>query len=218
MSAAGNIRSMRTIRGIESEILIAQSVLGPVEKTDQGTINHYENMDKGIADFYSAGDFEISLNDGVFIDIGDKIKTVKKLLNDMKIETAVVSQSGTRRNEIITAVCAYKGASIFNCTIEFGYNGEVLMTVKGRFISGAESMDDGKPISTAGTALLNFFAAVRRGDVECSRIDSVEAGYQHRAVGSLGDGVIEPAWLISADTGRYVIDDSTGEIVSRQLF
>jgi len=73
-------------------------------------------------------------------------------------------------------------------------------------VTGIEAAEGGAEIISAGTALLRFFAAVTNGAFECSRIYSVTAGYHYHSSGPLGDGVLSPVWLITADTGRYIVD------------
>jgi len=209
--SGGALRTMRTARGAEAEAVIARALLGPTEMTDQGVIYQYDNAQRGTAKFYSAGDFLIQLNEGVITSEGGAMRTVKGLLRAMQLETMTPVLSGTSGGEIVTVVGAYNGASIFNCVIEFSFIGDSLDTVKGKYATGIEASDGGAEISSAGTVLLGFLAAVRRGEVECSRIDSVEAGYQYRVSGSFGEGVIAPAWLIATDSGRYIIDDATGD-------
>ena len=211
VAAGGSLRAMRASRGLGAEGVIADTFLGPAVMTDQGNIYHYES-DRGTASFYIGGDFEISLNEDVVVIKGGALRTARRLLRDMRIEISEISVSGSLGNETVTAVCAYKKTSIFNCPIEFVFSGGSLKTVKGRYMTGIEPSEDGVEILSAGTALLRFFAAVRDGEWECSRIDGVEAGYQSLVAGSFGDGIVAPAWLITADTGRYVINDATGEI------
>ena len=211
----GAMRAMRTTRGDEAEANIARAVLGPTEMSYQGVIYLYENAARGRAEFRSACDFEIALYEGVITNADGSLKIARRLLRRMKIETSELTLSGNQGNqglEVVTAYSAYKGASIFNCAIEFVFRDGSLETIVGRYATDIESLEDGAEMNSAGTALLGFLAWVRRENIECARISSVEAGYQHRVVGSFGEGVIAPVWLIEADSGRYLIDDETGEI------
>lgn len=209
---AGPIKMMRTARSLESEAVIARAVLGDAEVTE-GAIYRYESEGRGTAEFSSAGNFEIQLDAGTFTDSGNPVKAVKNLLRSMKIDTSEIEMT---EDSTVVAVCSYSGVSIFNCTIEFLFNGENLETITGKNVTGIEAADNARSISTPGTVLLGFLASVKKGDAECTRISYVEAGYQHHAAGSFGEGFISPAWLISTDTGRYIVDDATGEILSRQ--
>ena len=214
IKSAGAIRAMRTARGDASETAIARAFLGAANMTDQGVIYLYENTERGTAEFYSGGDFEILIIEGVITNTGGTLRTVNRLLRSMQLKTKEPTITGAPGNETVTAVCTYKGASIFNCAVEFVFRENSLERVTGRYVTGIEAAEDGSEISTAGTTLLCFLAAVRRGEIECARIYGVEAGYQYSVAGPSG-GVITPAWLITADSGQYIIDDATGEI--RQL-
>jgi len=207
------ITTMRTVRVDEAEAMIAQAVLGQTRMTDLGVIYMYENDERGTAEFYSAGDFEIRLNDGAITsESGPPRAAVQGILRDMGLETASLTVALVDGNETVTVVAAYKGANIFNCTTDFIFSDGSLRTIKGRYVTGIEPAEDSAEIMQVGTALLGFLAWVRGGSAECSHIESVEAGYQHSVSGSFGEGAISPAWLITADSGRYIVDDATGEI------
>jgi len=133
----------------------------------------------------------------------------------MGLETTRLDVSISPYGETVTVVAAYGDASIFNCVIDFVFVDGSLVAVRGRYVAGIEPAGDGHELSGVGTALLGFLAAVRnveREDVFCTRVVGVEAGFLHRVVGSFGEGVLEPVWLISTDSGRYVFVDATGEV------
>ena len=200
------LRTMRTFRLLESEEAIARAVLGDVVMTDQGVIYLYENPDRGTAEFYSAGDFEILLNEGAMTGESGARQTVERLLDGMGIEISGFTSDESSGSEVVTVVGAHKGTKIFNCVIEFIFNGPSLQAIRGRHITGIEPVGDDTGMLSAPTALLRFLAAVKRGDVECENILGIEPGYQHRIVGSLGEG-LAPAWRIDADSGQYIIDN-----------
>jgi len=215
VKSGGEIKTMKTSRGDETEAAIAHAVLGPTVMTDQGVIYQYFSETRGVAEFSSAGDFEIRLNEGAITETNGALRTVQGILRDMKLEASGINVYGEPGNETVTAVSAYKGVSIYNCTIEFKFQGGNLLTVKGRYITGITPAGEDTVISQAGTALLGFYAAVRdesREDIACTSISSVEAGYQYRVVGTFGEGLISPVWLFVTDTGQYIFDDATGEV------
>jgi len=213
--ADNSLRPMKTARGNEAEATIAQAVLGSTETTVRGVIYEYENARNGIAVFYSGGDFEIYINPGVITSSGGTVRVVQRLLRDMNISTSEIVSAGEPGSEVVTALSAYKGVGILNCAIEFVFSDGSLETIKGRYVTGLEPVDDSTGMSRVSTALLGFLAAVRseeREDVVCTRILNVETCYRHHVVGSFGEGVIMPVWLITTDSGRYVIDDISGDI------
>jgi len=212
VKTGGGIRTKRTARDTATEEIIARSVLGATNMTDLGVISLYENPERGTARFYSGGDFEISLHEGVITNSGGTQKTVQKILRDMKLETTALNVSTGTDGETATAVCRHENARVFNCPIEFVFTGDSLKTIKGRYVAGFEVVEDRRSISQVGTALLGFLAWADDEDLNCRHIFSVEAGYQHRIVGSFGEGVIVPAWLIITDKGQFIIDDETGEV------
>ena len=211
VETSGELRTMKTARVDEAEKRIVQAVLGETEMTVNGVICLYENAESGMAKFYSAGDFEIWLNNGVITNESGTLRTVQAILRDMGIETTSHTFSFGQDSETVTAIGAYENASIFNCTFEFTFNRGNLQTIKGRYIAGVEPAEDGAEIMQVGTTLLGFLSWVQQGNAECTAISKVEPGYR-TVSGSLGEGAIAPAWLITADSGRYLIDDATGEV------
>jgi len=209
------IRTMRTARVSEAEAQIARAVLGHAVLTEYGVIHVYDNPDRGYAEFSSAGVFEIRLNEGVVTNSTGTLRAVQRVLRDMRFETAELVLAGEPGSEVVSTIGAYRGVSIFNCAIEFVFSGQSLEVIRGRHVAGIGLAEDGADLSQVGTALLGFLAEVRREsreDVSATRIYGVEPGYQYRVVGSFGEGVLVPAWLVTADTGSYIIDCETGEI------
>jgi len=213
IKTSGTISTMRTARIIEVEAAIAHAFLGQVDMADQGgDIYLYENPNRGIAEFSSAGDFSIELLPGVIGNTDNTLKTTRELLRSMMLEVSAPENSLDPAGEKISVFSVYKGVKIFNCPIDFVYVGNSLKTVKGRYVADVELIDDGAQISQIGTVLLGFLAAVKRDEIECKEILSIEAGYQHSVAGVLGEGVLNPSWLITTEDGRYLIDSATGEM------
>lgn len=209
------LRAVRTARADEAEASIAHAVLGPTTITVQGVIHQYESVGRGIAEFFSGGDFEIRVDSGTVKSSGGTVRTVSRLLRDMKLETSEVIHTGRMEGDMVTVVCSYRGASIFNCTIDFVFSGDSLSLVKGRYVTGFEPLEESASMPYVGTALLGFLSAVKdeeREDVTCTRIDSVESGYHQHVVGAFG-GELAPVWLITTDMGSYYVFFATGEIL-----
>jgi hypothetical protein len=70
-------------------------------------------------------------------------------------------------------------------------------------------------VSSAATVLLEFLAAVRdesRRDIRCANIYSIEPVLQPGDMEGDGEEAFRSMWQITADTGRFLIDEATGEI------
>ena len=213
--AASAIRPMRTARAIEVEEAIARAVLGPVAMTDYGVIYVYESPEWGTAEFAFAGEFEIRVNAGAVTNESGSLRTVQVLIREMGLEAMEFSVYLGSDGDMVTAVVAHRDGSIFNCTIDFFFSDGSLQTVRGRYVAGIVPAEDSAFTSPVGTALLGFLAAVRdeeREYIVATRIFNVEAGYLHRVVGILGEGVLDPAWRITTDAGLYFVVDATGEV------
>ena len=216
IKADNSLRIMRTTRADIAEETIVRAILGPTDMTVSGVIHLYENPERGTAEFYSGGDFEIKLIAGLPVGEQGFVGFVRDLLKKMALEVSDIIPGDQPGGGTVTAVSSYRGISIINCTIEFIFSDNVLQTVKGRYVTVVEPLEDSASLSHVGTALLSFLTAVRsdeREDVVCSRIDSVVAGYQHHVVGTFGEDVIIPVWIVMTDAGRYIVVDSTGEVL-----
>jgi len=213
------LRTMRTMRVDEVERLIAYTLLGEADITGQDGFYFYENPNRGTVEFYSAGDFDARLFYGVITSGGDAIGTVRSLLQDMGIETISIAvtynfDDPEVADEVVTVVAAYRGAGVFNCVIAFEFNAESLVVVSGRYVAGVELMDDFAELSQVSSALLRFLSAVNGEELhnfDCDEILEVRAGYRHRVVGPMGEGVIDPVWLITTPNAAFMVD-SDGEI------
>ena len=206
------IRTMRTARGVEQEAIVANALLDQSDMTVRSSIYLYENAERGSAEFSSGGDFKIWMHEGIMTNASGTLKTVQEILRNMRLEISMFIVSVEPDTEMVVAVSAYRGASIFNCTVDFVFENGSLITVAGRYVTGFEPAEDGVEISSVGTALMGFLAAVKREDIECTEIQSVEAGYIYSIVGSFGEGVISPVWMVTTSNGRHVVDSATGEI------
>ena len=211
ISSSGSFGTMRTERVHEVEETIAAAVLGESEMTDLGVIFRYESLESGVAEFNSSGGFEMQLNENAIINTAGALKTVEKLLDDMKIEISSITQYSTTGYETVTAIVSYRGVEIFNCAIEFEFSGEQLKTISGRYVTVTRPLTDGVAITTPATAMLAVLGAVKNEVIEVTRIDSLESGYFFRT-GPFGEGVLDPVWLVETDTGIYIMDVATGEI------
>jgi len=216
--SADALRTMRTARAADVERSIVGALLGETNITDQGVIYVYENPYRGTAEFYSAGDFDVRLFEGVITGGGDVIRTVRSLLQNMGIETMSIAltsdfDDNEAGSEIVTAVAAYRGAGIFNSVIIFEFKAESLVSVSGRYVAGIEPVDDFAELSQVSSALIRFLAAVKNeelSDFDCNEILDVRAGFRHQSVGT-DEGIIDPVWLITTGNARFMVD-SDGEI------
>ncbi|MCL2201504.1 MAG: hypothetical protein FWB75_06020 [Oscillospiraceae bacterium] len=213
----GMLRTMRTTRVPEVEEIIAHALLGEAIVTDRGIIYVYENPQMGRAEFYSGGVFSVSLLDGAVSNGGDTFGAVSLLLSEMQIEAMdlVISVHEGDSVERALAVVAYDGSRVFNSFVEFIFIYGSLRYVNGRYVAGVEQAYESSYISQVSSALLAFLSAVRdydRPDISCYEIFEIQAGFLHRVAGTFGEGLLEPAWQVITDNGRFLIDDTTREI------
>jgi len=204
--------TMRTNRDTNMEREIARLFLGQVDITEQGVIYHYDSANIGAAEFYSGGDFEIWVYEKVILSENNPLDTIENFLKSMEQENISYELTYEDSIETVKAIIKYEDVLIFNCNLEFIFRNNSLINIKGRLATGIEPLEQGEPIDSLANVLMVFLSAVRKGNIICTEITRVEAGYQHNVVGSFGDGVLAPVWLITTDNGQYIIESATGEL------
>ena len=198
-------------RNPEAEAAIAQAVLGETTKDSLvGNVDTYSGKN-GKATFQSSGLFEIKLNSGTIMETDGAVSTVKRLLSAMKISTDEPVYTGPAGGETVTANCVYKGATIYDCKITFGFSGASLIYINGRRIANLSADTTTAKMMSAATAILKFSATVSEGKNTASAIFSVSAGYRI-AVTDQGDYSVNPVWLIRTENREYLVDTVSGAV------
>ena len=195
-----------TLRDTERQEEIVTALLGVTDKKDLGgNIYSYTNSEKGEAVFYNNGEFAVEFFSDDFKQNGTVEKTMAALLKKMKIEAAYVSAAGEEGSEAVEAQCAYKGVRVMGCFIRADFEDGAIRAVAGRLVAKVtETEQNGKIISPL-TALFRLLNSCVNGDILCAEITRMEPVYQIREAGVFGYEYLEPAYLISTESGQYTV-------------
>ena len=186
----------------QEEIVLA--LLGETEKKDLGgNIYSYTNAEKGEAVFYNNGEFKVEFFSDIFTTNGTAEKTVSALLKKMKIETEAVSSTGAEGVETVEAQCVYRGVRVVGFFVRAEFEDAAVQTLSGRLVSKVTGKEPGGIIISPLTALLGFLDSCLNGEISCGEITRMEAVYQINEAGVFGYEYLEPAYLITTESGQY---------------
>ncbi len=210
---AGNIREggelaeLLITRDTAEEQKLAETLLGPVDMTENGGIYTYTGK-KGQAVFRSGGAFDIQFSEHVYDSITGARNTAKSILQTMGIETAAPVAAGEKGNETVEAVCSWERQPIFNCRIRFVFKDGSLAVIRGTYAANMKASARKTNMSSCATSMMYFLNEVKNDKISCVRILSVEPGYMLKAAGD----VISAVWRVDTDSGVYYVDTGTGNI------
>jgi hypothetical protein len=204
----GELYTLSYNRDTTSEQALANVLLG---STVSGQSGSSYTSDSGQAVFDGTGAFTFRLSPGVVTDSEGAENAARKLLGLMNLEAEIdtVRQDGAIKT--VTAVCTRNGADIFNDTIIFSFKDGNLEEISGTYIPGVVMTAQKTEMNSCASALMSFLAEVRKGNYQCSEIESVEPGYRVTAV-LLGGGSLGPVWRVVTDTGTVFVDALTGKV------
>lgn len=206
----GELAELQTSRDLAGEKKLADTLLGLTEMTEQGGgVNIYEGS-SGRATFRNGGEFEITFNAPVYEVILTAENTAKSLLRKMNIETFSVEASGDRRNETVTAICAWNHQPIFNCNFMFVFIDNSLTRISGKHATNIVATSNNTDMSSCVTALMHFLNDVINDQINCTQIKKVDPGYNLGVRGLR----INAVWRVETDNGVYFIDAATGVVES----
>lgn len=175
--------------------------------SDQGGgIYHYAGK-TGDAFFRSSGSFEAEgiLAEGDPADFcRDFCRTFSYSLPEIQLDSA---GSG-----VFSAVCLYDNTPVFNCTITFTIENNVLIAVSGTLLPGTGTAAAGEqPLSAAG-ALIAFQQMRRESVVVASTVMDTQLCYELQNTGAAM--FLAPVWRIVTDTEDYYVNCYTGSVMN----
>ncbi|NLA86175.1 MAG: hypothetical protein GX847_02605 [Clostridiales bacterium] len=203
----GELAELLITRDPTEERKLAETLLGPVDMTENGGIYTYTG-EKGQAVFRSGGAFDIQFSEHVYDSITGARNTAKSILQTMGIETAAPVAVGDKGNETVEAVCSWERQPIFNCRIRFIFKDGSLAEIRGTYAATIKAAVKKTDMSSCATSMMYFLNDVKNDRISCVRIWSVEPGYMLKAAGD----VISAVWCVDTDNGVYYVDAGTGNI------
>lgn len=197
-------------RDIDSEKLIAKSVLGAEDMVAAGgNVYRYDNL-LGNAVFHSGGYFEIALSGKIFDDMSEA--SLSSFLGGLGIDTdtssAMTENNGDKKT--VTFACVYNKTRILNCNVTMVFEGSSLKELKGRRLTSEPSPED-EVIMDVKTALINFLNGISTLGVLCTEVNSVSAGF-YLTEPTAGNAELLPVWYVSTNVGKYYVNGINGRI------
>ena len=207
-------RCFTLTRDMEQEKKMVSALLGRVKVEDLGGNIYYYSGPNGQASFRGTGEFEMVLEGDSVPAGGDPVRTARKVLRRMGIDSEKepasqeTSEDGNKITVTLNASC--KGDPIYNCQVSFLFQGGYLRLVMGRhpFDNIGSSYQEG--LLSPATVLMRFLDVVNSGGLVCSRVTAMEQGYVME-VSVPGSGTLCPVWMIETDVGKYYINGITGK-------
>lgn len=202
---AGNIREggelaeLHISRDIARERRLAETLLGPVEMTENGGIYTYDAGTKGRAVFRSGGAFEIKFSERLYDAVTSARRTAKSILKTMGVETYSLDVTGEKGYETAEAICSWERVPIFNCRIRLIFQSGNLCEISGTYAADIEATAKKADMSSCVTSMTYFLSEIKSGRISCGRILSVEPGYRLKAAGD----IISAVWRVETEPGVY---------------
>lgn len=212
---SGDLGSYEVLRDSESEMAMAEAVLGKCEVKDLGG-NIYQYLSPlGEGIFRGNGEFSISLASGIPLS-DSSVKGLSSYLNKMNVDvdlkSAETEYSGANLSSVrFTAM--FEDTPIFNCRITMSLTDSKLMSIYGRRLTSAPSPASSEPMIGVYTALISFLNSVKEANLICNEINAVTPGYSFSASVS-GSGRLVQYWCVTTDVGKYYVNGLTGEMSS----
>ena len=178
--------------------------------------------EKGYLQFHRDGAIKGEFVEGEFpIQDPESMDYSQEILRLLEFEGEVIASTGTAGEESVTTVVvrqSWKGAPLFRQELTLSYKNGCLMQVEGRRLNGEPALDTSREPISIPTALFQFYHGVTAlGDV-CSRIDSITEGYLNSLPNGAGPSALVPVWSVSTDTGAYLLDTLTGQLISSRYW
>lgn len=198
-------------RSAELEREAVDDVLGGMTSEDRGGgIIHYGGAN-GEAVFRGTGGFDIQFTASGAPEAEDAVRTAlgiaKKLGISLLEDSCVTTTSNS--STILEFACAYEGARIVNCTVEFRFMLGRLYSVSGTRPLDTVTSETETNVIDVPTALMRFLELTRDKGHICSELRGLELCYAFSASAS-GEGSLTPIWRVVTDTGEFYINAVTG--------
>ena len=211
---AGSLQEYSAKRSEPAEQKLAEALLGPATKVDEGgnIFNYYG--EKGKATFRIGGEFDATLNPGAVPAGAAAAAAARKLLRDLKIETYSLTENDSSGEERVTAVCAVAGRPVFDCRVVLTFQNGSLAAISGKLVPNLQPTATSAEMSSPATGLIVLLNEVKNGSRSYifTRIDSAEPGYDLAETSNPGEGRLQPVWRVGTDTGIYIVNAVTRKV------
>lgn len=165
----------------------------------------------GTADFYSSGRFSFQFTGDLWA-LGNltPLAHAQQCMERLGLP-GVLLPGASPEGTVITLCQLWEEVPLFDCTISFTYEGDVLRTISGQYLSGSVATTGDTVTMTAATALLRFLSGSNESGYICSQITGMRWGYQADASRPVN---LTPVCYFTTDAqSAYLLDISTGELL-----
>lgn len=150
----------------------------------------------------------------------DLQKAAQKTLRNMgfvweRMEEPVRLRAGVYE---VRAVQSVLGVPVFSDGLTLTYSNGCLTELEGVFFTGAGSLTrvSDRPCLSAGDALVAFLSARYELGWVGSAVLSMEQGYVRAETAAAAAVRLLPAWLLETDTGNFLVNGMTGEVMAAE--
>ncbi|MEG2097152.1 MAG: hypothetical protein RRY65_03215 [Pseudoflavonifractor sp.] len=209
------LQPLSLVRDQAGEQKIAETLLGAVERTDEGGRVSYTGPG-GEGWFRSNGEFGFALEPGSQSAAGaDPTQHIIALLAQGGITTMAVPNvaAAAEGQTLVTLRQTLGDRPIFSANIVAVYEGEALVSVqKQRAAVAMSAGKGGQPLDVA-TVLIRFYGGIRSGGHVCSTVKRLTPGYWASAEPN-GTSTLGLVWQIVTDAGTFYVDGMTGDMTA----
>lgn len=217
MSALADERDLVPLsaeRDRESEERLAQALLGPVSRTEDGVRTSYQGAG-GSCWFRGDGSFSFIFELGTYpLSGGEAGSHGRKLLTGAGYPCEVTTVKEGEDAVEVTLVQTWEGAPVFSCFVKLTYLDGVLTELEGIRLVGVPAREgEGEKLMDLPTALIRFMAGMREGGHVFTRIEDMTAGYQVTSAGRRMS--LRPVWQVVTDVDTMLVDGITGALSAK---
>lgn len=209
-----DLPALTVTRDRESELSMAQTLLGDVTLTGESEVRPSYTSQFGTAEFSMNGSFVVSfVQDRWRRSAGEALSEASQSCLEQIGFTGILDQSVTKDSTTtLTYFQEWEDSPIFSCAVTLLWEDQVLTSMEGSRLAGTADSSSTQALLSTPTILMRFLSSVSEGGSVCSRIEAMTPGYL--TAGSGRSVQLTPVWRILTDTGAYYVDAVTGTVTS----
>lgn len=208
------IKSMTVQRDRDTELMLAESLLGECTASDLGGGRFSYVSAVGSAEFRSNGNFSIVFSEAIPIaeGAGGEAEHALEIADKIGLSGVIASQKALDDGGInVVLYQTWNEVPVYSCKITLQYKDGCLGSISGQRLMGEPLPDNsGETLISLPTALIRLLNGINdMGDI-CSEIIEMTPGYQ---MTNPTEGTrMNPVWYITTDTGVYQLNAVTGKL------
>lgn len=200
-------------RDMDCEREWLEGVLGTVSADDLGGNIWFYTSENGQASVRGTGECDILFDTDSFGTGHDAEKTAARVMKRIGLEPDednAFTNTG-RDGGIVNIGCIWQGCRVYNAQMSFTFNGDYLMMISGTRIFDVRTQENRESVMDELSVMMRFVEVVSEQGLVCSSLNGLEAGYVFSVTVS-GEGMLNPVWRFTTDTGDVYINAVTGRV------